>query len=76
VQLDVDRLRKDMDSPQVADQLLDNFNLARSLKVTLTPGYFINTHVLSGVSAKTSTAAIDFAAEVARARKASAGARN
>ena len=68
VGLDVDKLRKDMISPEVADQLLANFNLARALKVSVTPGYFIGTHELSGVSAKTSSGAIDFPAVVAAAR--------
>ena len=68
VGLDIDKLRKDMISPEVADQLLANFNLARALKVSVTPGYFIGTHELSGVSAKTSSGAIDFPAEVAAAR--------
>lgn len=68
VGLDVERLRKDMIAPEIADQLLANFNLARSLKITLTPGYFINTHVLAGVSPDTSSGKIDFVAEVAAAR--------
>jgi protein-disulfide isomerase len=69
VGLDITKLKADMVSPQVADQLIDNFNLARSLKVSLTPAYIVNTNVLSGVSVKTSTAKIDFAQEVAAARK-------
>lgn len=68
VGLDVAKLRQDMNSPEVTDQLLANFNLARALKISLTPGYFVGTHELSGVSVKTSSAAIDFPAEVAAAR--------
>ncbi len=68
VGLDVERLRKDMVAPEIADQLLANFNLARALKISLTPGYFVNTHVLAGVSVDTSSGKIDFAAEVAAAR--------
>jgi protein-disulfide isomerase len=68
VGLDMDRLRKDMDDPEIADQIMENFNLARSLKVSVTPGYFVDTTVLSGVSALTSTAKIDFGEEVAKAR--------
>jgi protein-disulfide isomerase len=68
VGLDMDRLRKDMDDPEIADQIMENFNLARSLKVSVTPGFFVETNVLSGVSALTSTAKIDFGAEVAKAR--------
>jgi protein-disulfide isomerase len=68
VGLDVEKLRRDMISPEIADQLIANFNLARSLKISLTPGYIVNTNVLSGVSAKTMTAQIDFPAEIAKAR--------
>ncbi|MBY0511570.1 MAG: DsbA family protein [Rhodospirillaceae bacterium] len=70
VGLDVGKLKADMISPQVADQLIDNFNLARNLKISLTPAYIVNTTVLSGVSVKTSTAKIDFGQEVAAARNA------
>jgi len=68
VGLDAAKLKADMASPQVADQLIENFNLARSLKISLTPAYIVDTKVLSGVSAKTSTAKIDFGQEVAAAR--------
>ncbi len=68
--LDMDRLRKDMVAPEIADQLIANFNLARSLKISLTPAYIVNAHVLSGVSAKTMTGQIDFPAEIATARAA------
>ncbi len=69
--LDVERLKRDMNAPDVTDQLLANFNLARALKISLTPGYVVNTHVLSGVSVKTMTGQIDFPVEIkaARARK-------
>jgi protein-disulfide isomerase len=67
--LDLGKLKADMNAPEVADQLIANFNLARSLKVSLTPAYIVNTTVLSGVSAKTSTAQIDFGKEVAAARR-------
>jgi protein-disulfide isomerase len=70
VGLDVAKLKADMVSPQVADQLIANFNLARSLKISLTPAYIVNTNVLSGVSAKTSSAKIDFGQEVSAARSA------
>ncbi len=70
VGLDVDQLRKDMDAPEIADQIISNFNLARSLKVSVTPGFFVDTNVLSGVSNLTSTAKIDFGEEVAKARAA------
>ncbi len=70
VGLDIAKLKTDMVSPQVADQLIANFNLARSLKISLTPAYIVNTDVLSGVSAKTSTAQIDFGQEISAARTA------
>jgi protein-disulfide isomerase len=66
--LNVAKLKADMASPEVADQLIDNFNLARALKVSLTPAYIVNATVLAGVSVKTSSAKIDFAQEVAAAR--------
>jgi protein-disulfide isomerase len=68
VGLDVSRLKADMESPEVTDQLIDTFNLARALKISLTPGYIVNAKVLSGVSAKTSSAAINFPQEIAAAR--------
>ena len=68
VGLDVNRLRADMESPDVTDQLIATFDLARALKISLTPGYIVNATVLSGVSAKTSSAAIDFPKEIAAAR--------
>ena len=68
VGLDVDKLKADMESPEVTDQLIDTFNLARAMKISLTPAYVVNATVLSGVSAKTSSAAIDFPKEIAAAR--------
>lgn len=61
--LDVDRLRKDMDTPEVADQIIANFNLARSLNVTSTPTFIIDAHMVTEPSAQ-----IDFAKAVAAAR--------
>ena len=63
VGLDVDRLRKDMDTPEVADQIIANFNLARSLNITSTPTFIVGTHILTEPSAQ-----IDFAKTVAAAR--------
>ncbi|MGE4064433.1 MAG: DsbA family protein [Rhodospirillaceae bacterium] len=68
VGLDVGRLKADMESPEVTDQIIATFDLARALKISLTPGYIVNATVLSGVSAKTSSAAIDFPKEIAAAR--------
>jgi protein-disulfide isomerase len=63
VGLDVGRLRKDMDAPEVADQIIANFNLARSLNITATPTFIVGTHMLTEPSAQ-----IDFAKTVAAAR--------
>ena len=68
VGLDVEQLQKDMNNPQVADQIISNFNLARKLRVRVVPGFFVNTHVLSGLSSETVTARIDFQKEVEAAR--------
>ncbi len=68
VGLNIDKLKADMESPEVTDQIIDTFNLARAMKISLTPAYVVNATVLSGVSAKTSSAAIDFPKEVAAAR--------
>lgn len=68
VGLDIAKLKTDMESPEVTGQLIDTFNLARALKISLTPGYIVNATVLSGVSAKTSSAAINFPQEIAAAR--------
>jgi len=70
VGLDVEQLKKDMTAPEIADQLLGNMNLARALKVSVVPGYFVDTKVLSGVSSRTQTSKIDFGVEVAAAREA------
>jgi protein-disulfide isomerase len=68
VGLDVDQLKADMISPEVADQLIENFNLARKLRISVVPGYIVGGTVLSGLSSETSTAAIDFGVEVANER--------
>ncbi len=68
VGLDVGTLKADMESPEVTDQIIDTFNLARAMRISITPGYIVNATVLSGVSAKTSSAAINFPQEIAAAR--------
>lgn len=70
VGLNVDKLKADMESPDVTGQIIATFDLARALKISLTPGYIVNATVLSGVSAKTSSAAINFPQEIATARAA------
>jgi len=63
VGLDVDRLRKDMAAPEITDEIIANFNLARSLRIFQTPGFIVGTHILTGPSAE-----IDFPKVVAAAR--------
>jgi protein-disulfide isomerase len=70
VGLDVARLKEDIRAPAVADQLIANMNLARKLRMVVVPGFIVNTHVLSGLTAETETAKIDFGKEVAAARAA------
>jgi protein-disulfide isomerase len=62
---DVDQLRKDMDKPEIADQLLANFNLARALRIKETPSFIVDTRFLNSTSAD-----IDFPKEIALARAA------
>jgi protein-disulfide isomerase len=68
VGLDVDRLRRDMVAPEIADQIIANMSLARALKISVTPGLLVNTHILSGVSKLTESGKIDFKKEVELAR--------
>jgi protein-disulfide isomerase len=62
--LDVARLKRDMNAPDVTDEIIANFNLARAIRAYQTPAYIVGTHVLDSDSAS-----IDFAKEVAAARK-------
>jgi protein-disulfide isomerase len=50
VGLDVNRLRKDMESPEIADTIIANFNLARSLHIFETPAFIAGGHMLSSTS--------------------------
>ena len=63
VGLDVERLREDMKAPEIADQIIANFNLARSLRVTSTPTFIIDEHLVTQPSAE-----IDFPRTIAAAR--------
>jgi protein-disulfide isomerase len=63
VGLDVGRLRKDMTAPEITDEIIANFNLARSLRIFQTPGFIVGNHILTGPSAD-----IDFPKAVAAAR--------
>ena len=62
--LDVARLKRDMVAPEVTDEIIANFNQARAIRAFQTPAFIVNSHVLGDESA-----AINFAAEVAAARK-------
>lgn len=62
--LDMTRLKRDMAAPEIADQIIANFNLARAIRVFQTPAFIVNGRVLSSESAS-----IDFAREVAAARR-------
>jgi protein-disulfide isomerase len=64
VGLNVARLRRDMASPNIADELIKNFNLARGLRIFQTPGFVVGDHILTGPSAE-----IDFPAVIAQARR-------
>jgi protein-disulfide isomerase len=65
VGLDVERLRKDMNAPGIADAIIGNFNLARALRITSTPTFIIGNHMVTEPSAT-----LDFAKAVAAARAA------
>ncbi len=62
--LDLARLKRDMVAPEVSDEIIANFNLARAIRAFQTPTFIVNNHVLGSESA-----AINFPAEVAAARK-------
>ena len=57
------RAKRDMQAPEVSDEIIANFNLARGIRAFQTPTYIIDGHVLTADSAD-----IDFAREVAAAR--------
>ena len=61
VGLDVNRLRRDMNAPDVTDEIIHNFNMARGIRVFQTPAYIVGSHLVTGDSAD-----INFAREVAR----------
>jgi len=62
--VDVARARRDMFAPDVTDEIIANFNLARAIRAFQTPAYIVGGHIVTGDSAD-----IDFAKEVARVRK-------
>lgn len=64
VGLDVARLRHDMAADVIGNEIIENFNLARGLRITQTPGFVVGDHILSGPSAQ-----IDFPAVIGEARR-------
>jgi protein-disulfide isomerase len=63
VGLDVARARRDMVAPDVTDEIIANFNLARGIRVFQTPAYIVGAHLVTGDSAD-----INFAREIARVK--------
>jgi protein-disulfide isomerase len=63
VGLDVDRLREDMEAPEIASHIIDNYDLARALRVYQTPTFIIGGHIVTQPSAE-----IDFPQLVSAAR--------
>jgi protein-disulfide isomerase len=63
VGLNIVRLRKDRTAPRITDEIIANFNLARSLRIFQTPAFIVGDHILTGPSAD-----VDFTKAVAAAR--------
>lgn len=63
VGLDIDRLTHDMAAPSIANEIIENFNLARGLRIFQTPAFVVGDHILTGPSAQ-----IDFPAAIREAR--------
>jgi protein-disulfide isomerase len=61
--LDVERLRRDMNAPEIADAIIGNFNQARALRITTTPTFIISNRMIYEPSAT-----LDFGKAVAAAR--------
>jgi protein-disulfide isomerase len=64
VGLNIERLRHDMAAPGIANEIIENFNLARSLRIFQTPAFIVGDHILTGPSAQ-----IDFPAVIGEARR-------
>jgi protein-disulfide isomerase len=62
--LDMGRLRRDMTAPDVSDELIANFNLARGIRAFQTPTFIVGRRLVTDDSER-----IDFAREVAAARR-------
>jgi protein-disulfide isomerase len=64
VGLNLDRLRHDMGAPGIANEIIENFNLARGLRIFQSPAFIVGDHILTGPSAQ-----IDFPAVISEARR-------
>jgi protein-disulfide isomerase len=64
VGLNLDRLRHDMAAPAIANEIIENFNLARGLRIFQSPAFIVGDHILTGPSAQ-----IDFPAVISEARR-------
>jgi len=62
--VDVARARRDMYAPDVTEEIIANFNLARAIRAYQTPTYVVGGHIVTGDSAD-----INFAKEVARGKE-------
>ncbi|MES2473163.1 MAG: DsbA family protein, partial [Pseudomonadota bacterium] len=62
--IDIARARRDMVAPDVSDEIIANFNLARGIRAFQTPTYIVGGRILTADSGD-----IDFAREVAQARR-------
>lgn len=61
--IDAERLKSDMQSPEIADAIIANFNLARALRIFETPTFIIGGHLVTEPSST-----LDFAKAVTAAR--------
>jgi predicted DsbA family dithiol-disulfide isomerase len=50
VGLDLDKLHKDMESPDIQAEIDKNVDLGRALDITGTPGFVIGNQIVSGAS--------------------------
>ena len=64
VGLNTDRLRHDMAAPAIANEIIENFNLARGLRIFQSPAFIVGDHILTGPSAQ-----IDFPRVISEARR-------
>ena len=51
VGLDLVRLKKDMEAPEITDEIIANYNLARGVRIFQTPGFIAGGHFITSDSA-------------------------